>query len=80
MHVFLERREQGLDSGDAGFLYPFLGREKQDTGELIPEVAGSILMKVADDARLRARWPKRWRAKSGTSPPPSPDAWRAAES
>ncbi|MDR3699174.1 MAG: SIS domain-containing protein [Candidatus Sulfopaludibacter sp.] len=55
VHVFLERREQGLDTGDAGFLYPFLGREKQDTGELIEEVAGSILMKVADDALLRAR-------------------------
>ncbi len=55
VHVFLERREQGLDTGDAGFLYPFLGREKQDTGDLVEEVAGSILMKVADDARLRAR-------------------------
>ncbi len=53
--MFLERREQGLDTGDAGFLYPFLGREKQDTGDLIEEVAGSILMKVADDARLRVR-------------------------
>ena len=34
VHVFLERREQGLDSGDAGFLYPFLGRQKQDTDDL----------------------------------------------
>jgi D-sedoheptulose 7-phosphate isomerase len=55
VHVFLERRQQGLDSGDAGFLYPFLGSQKQDTADLIPEVAGSILMKAADDARLRAR-------------------------
>jgi len=55
VHVFLERREQGLDSGDAAFLYPFLGQQKQGTGELIPEVAASILMKAADDSRLRER-------------------------
>ena len=55
VHVFLERREEGLDSGDAGFLYPFLGRQKEDAADLIPEVAGSILMKVTDDARLRER-------------------------
>jgi D-sedoheptulose 7-phosphate isomerase len=55
VHVFLERREQGLDTGDAGFLYPFLGRQKQDAADLIPEVADSILMKVSDDARLRER-------------------------
>src|SRR5580698_6883354 len=53
VHVFLERRELGLDSGEASFLYPYLGQQKQDAAELIPEVASSILMKVADDARLR---------------------------
>jgi len=53
VHVFLERKELGLDSGDAGFLYPYLGQQKQDSAELIPEVAGSILMKAGDDARLR---------------------------
>ena len=31
VHVFFEHRELGHDVGDAGFLYPFLGREKQDT-------------------------------------------------
>jgi D-sedoheptulose 7-phosphate isomerase len=55
VHVFLERREEGLDSGEAGFLYPFLGREKQGTEDLVPEVAGSIRMKAADDSRLRAQ-------------------------
>lgn len=55
VHVFLERRELGLDSGDAAFLYPYLGQQKQDTSELIPEVAASILMKVGDDAALRSR-------------------------
>jgi D-sedoheptulose 7-phosphate isomerase len=55
VHVFLERREEGLDSGDASFLYPFLGQQKQGTEDLIPEVAGSILMKAGDDSRLRER-------------------------
>ena len=31
VHVFFEHRELGHDVGDAGFLYPFLGRTKQDT-------------------------------------------------
>jgi D-sedoheptulose 7-phosphate isomerase len=54
VHVFLEHRELGFDTGDAGFLYPFLGQEKQATGNLVGEVAESILLKVADDARLRS--------------------------
>src|SRR5271170_2190412 len=33
VHVFFERRELGHDVGHAGFLYPFLGREKQPTGD-----------------------------------------------
>ena len=32
VHVFFEHRELGHDVGEAGFLYPFLGREKQGTG------------------------------------------------
>ena len=55
VHVFFEHRELGHDVGESGFLYPFLGREKQPTGDVIAEVAGSIQMKVADDARLRAQ-------------------------
>jgi D-sedoheptulose 7-phosphate isomerase len=55
VHVFFEHRELGHDVGQAGFLYPFLGREKQETGDVIAEVANSIQMKVADDAKLRAR-------------------------
>ena len=31
VHVFFEHRESGYDVGDAGFLYPFLGQEKQKT-------------------------------------------------
>jgi D-sedoheptulose 7-phosphate isomerase len=55
VHVFLEHRELGHDVGAAEFLYPFLGREKQPTGDVIAEVANSIQMKVADDAKLRAQ-------------------------
>jgi D-sedoheptulose 7-phosphate isomerase len=55
VHVFFERRELGHDVGEAGFLYPFLGKEKQETFDVIAEVAASIPMKVRDDALLRAR-------------------------
>jgi D-sedoheptulose 7-phosphate isomerase len=55
VHVFLEHRELGYEVGDAGFLYPFLGQEKQQTGDLVSEVAASIRMKVKDDSALRAQ-------------------------
>jgi D-sedoheptulose 7-phosphate isomerase len=55
VHVFFEHRELGHDVGDAGFLYPFLGQQKQDTGGVIEQVAASIEMKVEEDAKLRAQ-------------------------
>src|SRR5579864_2647136 len=55
VHVFLEHRELGHEVGAAGFLYPFLGREKQETGDLVSEVAASIRMKAQDDSALRAQ-------------------------
>jgi D-sedoheptulose 7-phosphate isomerase len=55
VHVFFEHRELGYDVGESAFLYPFLGREKQETTNLVAEVATSILMKVRDDAKLRAQ-------------------------
>ena len=55
VHVFLEHREIGQDAGPAGFLYPFLGHDRQDSASLLPEVADSIRMKVRDDARLRTQ-------------------------
>src|SRR5690349_3619682 len=55
VHVFFERRELGHDVGAAGFLYPFLGKEKQETLDVVTHVADSIQMKVRDDAALRAR-------------------------
>src|SRR5277367_165913 len=38
VHVFLEHRELGQDVGQAAFLYPFLGEQKQATGNLVEEV------------------------------------------
>jgi D-sedoheptulose 7-phosphate isomerase len=55
VHVFFEHRELGQDVGDAGFLYPFLGRQKQQNAGILEEVAASIQMKVAEDAKLRAQ-------------------------
>jgi D-sedoheptulose 7-phosphate isomerase len=55
VHVFFEHRELGQDVGPAGFLYPFLGSEKQRPADLVGQVESSILMKVADDAALRAK-------------------------
>lgn len=55
VHVFFEHRELGHDVGEAGFLYPFLGREKQQTLDVVEQVGASILMKVRDDALLRER-------------------------
>lgn len=55
VHVFFEHRELGHDVGDAGFLYPFLGKGQGETRDLAGDVSSSIIMKVADDARLRAR-------------------------
>jgi D-sedoheptulose 7-phosphate isomerase len=53
VHVFFEHRELGHDVGEAAFLYPFLGKGKQETSDIIEDVAASIRMKAADDARLR---------------------------
>ena len=55
VHVFLEHRELGRRVGNAGFLYPFLGEEKQETGSLLLEVATSVSMKARDDSALRAQ-------------------------
>jgi D-sedoheptulose 7-phosphate isomerase len=53
VHVYFERRELGHDVGASGFLYPFLGTEKQGTAGVAAEVAASIVMKVHDDTILR---------------------------
>jgi D-sedoheptulose 7-phosphate isomerase len=53
VHVFFEHRELGHDVGSAAFLYPFLGKDKQETFDVVAEVAASIRMKVHDDSLLR---------------------------
>ncbi len=53
VHVFFEHRERGFDVGASGFLYPFLGQERQDTGAALEQVAASIVAKAQDDERLR---------------------------
>ncbi len=67
VHVFFEHRELGHDVGEAGFLYPFLGKEKQETLDIVAEVAASIQMKVRDDAALRARVAKEESKKIGSA-------------
>jgi D-sedoheptulose 7-phosphate isomerase len=53
VHVFFEHRQLGEEVGASGFLYPFLGQEKQETGGVLAEVAASIEMKARDDETLR---------------------------
>jgi D-sedoheptulose 7-phosphate isomerase len=53
VHVFFEHRELGHDVGESEFLYPFLGQQKQETKDIVSQVADSIQMKVRDDAGLR---------------------------
>ena len=53
VHVFLEHRELGHDVGEAEFLYPFLGKQKQETKDVAAEVAASIDLKVRNDSELR---------------------------
>jgi D-sedoheptulose 7-phosphate isomerase len=67
VHVFFEHRELGHDVGEAGFLYPFLGKEKQQTFDVVTEVAASIQMKVHDDALLRAQVAKEESEKIGNA-------------
>jgi D-sedoheptulose 7-phosphate isomerase len=64
VHVFFEHRELGHDVGEAGFLYPFLGKQKQETFD---KVASSIQMKVRDDALLRVRVAKEESEKIGSA-------------
>ncbi len=55
VHVFFEHRELGHDVGESAFLYPYLGQQKQETKDVVAQVADSIQMKVRDDSALRER-------------------------
>lgn len=67
VHVFFEHRQLGQDVGQAAFLYPFLGQEKQETTDVVEEVATSIQMKVRDDAELRTHLAKEQAEKIGNA-------------
>ena len=54
VHVYFEHREQGHDVGPSSFLYPFLGKGKQQLGGVVEEVRGSMLQKKEEVNRLRA--------------------------
>jgi D-sedoheptulose 7-phosphate isomerase len=54
VHVYFEHREQGHDVGASSFLYPFLGKGKQQLGGVVEEVRGSMLQKMEEVNRLRA--------------------------
>ena len=55
VHVFFEHQELGHDVGDSAFLYPFLGRQKEPSADVVDQVAASIRAKAQDDSQLRAR-------------------------
>jgi D-sedoheptulose 7-phosphate isomerase len=63
VHVFfdhrglLENRPAGPrhDAGAAAFLYPFLAEEQHDLDAVLADVAGSVAMKAAEIAALRAQ-------------------------
>lgn len=55
VHSFSNIASLGYDVGESGFLYPFLGEEKQQMGDVVDEVARSIRIKAQEDANLRAR-------------------------
>ena len=55
VHVFFEHRELGREAGEASFLYPFLGSERQDTSGVVTEVAQSIEAKAKDVEQMREK-------------------------
>lgn len=55
VHVFFEHRELGREAGEASFLYPFLGSERQDMSRVVTEVARSIEEKAKDVEQLREK-------------------------
>ena len=67
VHVFLEHRELGQDVGQTEFLYPFLGQKKQETAQIVDDVAASIQMKVHDDTSLRTRLAREQSEQIGTA-------------
>ncbi|TFE67528.1 SIS domain-containing protein [Methylacidiphilum caldifontis] len=55
VHLFFEHREFGYDLEHVSFLYPSLGQEKQQTQQLLEQVAYSIIAKANEDEILRKK-------------------------
>ncbi len=55
VHVYFEHREQGHDVGASAFLYPFLGQAEQSLTGVVEDVQRSMLQKVTEVNRVRAR-------------------------
>jgi D-sedoheptulose 7-phosphate isomerase len=54
VHVFLEHSERNVhDTGEASFLYPFLGERETDEDAVLEDVRRSILMKAEEVGGLR---------------------------
>ncbi len=54
VHVYFEHREQGHNVGASSFLYPFLGKGKQQLEEVVEQVQGSMLQKMEEVNGMRA--------------------------
>src|SRR5262249_56218312 len=67
VHVFFERRELGHEVGEAAFLYPFLGREKEATFEGLGGGGGSIRIKGGGDGKLRGQGARRASVRIGAA-------------
>ncbi len=81
VHVFFEHRELGHDVGEAEFLYPFLGREKQLTSDTTR--AGGRFDSYEGGTMTRGcerKWPRKKRSRSAMPLPQLPNAFVAAES
>lgn len=53
VHVYFEHREQGHDVGASSFLYPFLGKQEQELGNVVLDVQRSMLQKATEVNAIR---------------------------
>ncbi len=66
VHVFFEHREMGDDVGASGFLYPFLGEEKQQTGDIVERSRLPSARRLKRTRLCVRRWPTNSRSRSST--------------
>jgi D-sedoheptulose 7-phosphate isomerase len=55
VHVFLEHRGGGHDTGASSFLYPFLGEAQTDLDSVLEDVRRSVLAKAEEIGELRGQ-------------------------